>query len=86
MSTMVPVRVRVQDSWEEVALELDARAPVAELKQRALAGARRPGDPARYEVKFRGAAVRDESASLESVGVVRNAELIVLPRRRQPVR
>lgn len=86
MSTTVPVRVRVHDTWEEVSLELDAATSLAEVKRRALKGARRPGDPDRYQVKFRGAEILDESASLESVGVVRNAELIVLPRRRQAVR
>lgn len=86
MSAGVPVRVRVQDSWEEVELDLDVGATVADLKRRALTEARRPGDPAGYEVKFRGATLLDESALLERVGVVANAELIVLPRRRQPVR
>ena len=80
------VRVRVQDSWEEVELELDPKTPLAEVKREALRRSRRTGDPAGYELKFRGAAILDEGKSLEGAGVVRNAELIVLPRRRQAVR
>ena len=82
----MPIRVRVQDSWEEVGLEVNATTTVGQMKRQALADARRPGDPDGYEVKFRGAALLDEAAPLERAGVVPNAELIVLPRRRQPVR
>ena len=86
MSTPMPIRVRVHDSWEEVRLDLDAGTPMSDVKRQALAAARRPGDPDRYAVKFRGASILDESASLEQAGVVRNAELIVLRRRRRAVR
>ena len=86
MSATLPIRVRVQDSWEEIALELDPATPMAELKREALRRANRAADPDRYELKFRGASVLDEAATLAGAGVVRNAELIVLPRRRQPVR
>jgi hypothetical protein len=37
-------------------------------------------------VKFRGALVLDEERSLADSGVVANASLIVLPRRRRPAR
>jgi len=37
-------------------------------------------------VKFRGAAVLDESVMLRALGAVPNAPFIVLPARRQPVR
>jgi len=39
-----------------------------------------------YIVKFRGAAVLDESVTLRALGAVPNAPFIVLPARRQPVR
>jgi hypothetical protein len=42
--------------------------------------------PEEYVVKFRGAEVFDESLSLAESGVVANAALIVMPRRRRPVR
>jgi hypothetical protein len=37
-------------------------------------------------MKFRGAELRDESRSLADAGLVPNGALIVLPRRRRPVR
>ncbi|MFN8652755.1 MAG: EsaB/YukD family protein [Gemmatimonadales bacterium] len=85
MSTL-PVRVMVQDAWDRVALELPATTTVQELKQKALGLTRQAGKPEDYQVKFRGAAVLDEGRSLAEAGVVPNAELIVLPRRRRPVR
>lgn len=84
MSTLA-VRVMVPDVWDEVALELPRSATVAELKRTALDRLRVRRDPAGYEVKFRGAALYDENRSLDDVGLVPNANLIVLPRRRRPV-
>ncbi|MGH7733329.1 MAG: hypothetical protein ACREOE_06410 [Gemmatimonadales bacterium] len=86
MSSTMPIRVRVHDTWEEVELDLDAGTLISDVKRQALTRARRPGDPDAYEVKFRGASILDEATSLERAGVVPNAELIVLPRRRQAVR
>ena len=43
-------------------------------------------DPDEYVVKFRGAEMLDESATLRDAGIPPNAALIVLPRRRRPVR
>ncbi len=84
MSTLA-VRVMVPDVWDEVALELPRSVTVAELKRTALDRLRVRRDPAGYEVKFRGAALYDENRSLDDVGLVPNANLIVLPRRRRPV-
>jgi len=84
MSTLA-VRVMVPDVWDEVALELPRSASVAELKRTVLDRLRVSRDPAGYEVKFRGAALHDENRSLADSGVVPNANLIVLPRRRRPV-
>lgn len=82
----IPVRVRVQDAWDEADLELSPDATLQELKERALARFRIRRDPAGYAVKFRGAEILDETRTLMEVGVVPNAGLIVLPRRRRPVR
>jgi len=84
MSTLA-VRVMVPEVWDEVALELPRSASVAELKRTVLDRLRVSRDPAGYEVKFRGAALHDENRSLADSGVVPNANLIVLPRRRRPV-
>jgi len=82
----LPVRVMVQDAWDLVSLELAPAVTVADLKQRALALTHQNGKPEEYLVKFRGAAVLDESRSLAEAGVVANATLIVMPRHRRPVR
>jgi len=84
MSTL-PVRVMVQDAWDQVSLELPPAATLQELKQRAMALTHQTGKPEDYLVKFRGASV-DETRSLAESGVVANATLIVMPRHRRPVR
>ena len=80
------VRVTVQDTWDTVELKLPPTASVAELKLRALVMMHVANDPNGYEVKYRGASLRDETVSLESADVVDNAALIVLPVRRRPVK
>ena len=86
MSAQLPVRVMVTEHWDEVSFELPADTPMASLKRRALDLSSVAGDPEDYIVKYRGAQVLDESQSLTEAGVVKNAPLIVLRRRRQPVR
>lgn len=80
------VRVTVQDSWDTVELMLPGTVSVAELKLRALVMTHVTKDPSGYEVKFRGASLRDETASLDAAHVVDNAALIVLPVLRRPVK
>jgi hypothetical protein len=86
MSDILPVRVMVQDVWDEVRLDLSGATPLAEVKRRALAATRVTGDPAGYVLKFRGAELQNESESLAQAGVVPNGALIVLSKRRRPVR
>ena len=83
---MLPLRVRVQDVWEEIPMEAAAALSIAELKRDALEHVRIRRDPAGYMVKFRGAELFNEVGSVKDAGVVPNANLIVLPRRRRPVR
>jgi hypothetical protein len=81
------VRVTVADAWETFALEAAVGESAAALKERALASARI--DVARaplYEMKVGGALVRDESKPLVGLGVRNGASLVVLSRRRRPVR
>ena len=85
MSAM-PVRVMVEDAWDQVTLQLPPAALVRDAKQQALALTHSGSRPEEYLVKFRGAELFDESKSLADTGVVANASLIVLPRRRRPVR
>jgi len=82
----IPVRIMVHEAWDEVELDFPAATPVAQVKRRALE-LTHVSEPAEiFEVKYRGAAILDEGASLEAAGVVPNAALIVLRRRRSPVR
>ena len=85
MPTM-PVRVMVQDAWDEVRFDVAPTMTLGELKWNALAVTRVAGNPAAYLLKYRGAELADESLTLEAAGVVPNAPLIVLSRRRRPVR
>jgi hypothetical protein len=76
----------VQDAWDEVPLDLPSAASVAELKRAALEATRVNRDPDEYVMKFRGFELLDESRSLADAGLVPNGAVIVLPRRRRPVR
>jgi 2'-5' RNA ligase len=81
------VRVMVLDAWDHVTLQARPDTTVAEVKRLALGRAlRRAPDPAAYGVKFRGAQVFDEGTTLAALGAGPNAELIVLPARRRPVK
>jgi hypothetical protein len=82
-----PLRVMVTPAWDTVTVQADAATTVAQLKREALRAALQPtGDADRYQVKFRGAAVLDESLTVYALGAGPDSPLIVLPERRQPVR
>ena len=86
MSETMLLRVMVQDAWDEVSLDLPRSTPLSELKRRALEATRVTRDPSGYVLKFRGAELDDESRSVAEAGLVPNGAVIVLPRRRRPVR
>ena len=86
MSATLPLRVTVQDAWDEVRLELPDVTTLADVKRRALAATRVTRDPDGYVMKFRGAELQDESQTLAQAGLVPNGAVIVLPKRRRPVR
>jgi hypothetical protein len=86
MTAPRPVRVVVEDSWDQVTLDLSSASTIGEIKRKALSMTHASGDPERYLVKFRGAEILDENRSLAESGVVPNAQLIVVHRRRRPVR
>ncbi len=83
-----PVRVMVTDAWDNVNVQVDGTTTVAQLKRDALRATLKqpPLDEREYVVKFRGAAVLDESQTVRALGAVANAPFIVLPARRRPVR
>jgi len=80
------LRVTVQDAWDEIPLDLPPATSLAELKRLALDATRVMRDPDEYVLKFRGAELYDESRSLADAGLVANGAVIVLPRRRRPLR
>jgi hypothetical protein len=80
------LRVTVQDAWDEVPLDLPSAASLAELKRAALEATKVNRNPDEYVLKFRGFELLDESRSLADAGLVPNGAVIVLPRRRRPVR
>ena len=84
--SLVPVRIMVLDIWDGFGFEVPPEMPIAELKARALATARIQDHPNEYLIKFRGAEVREDGETVAGAGVVPNAELIVMRRRRVPVR
>jgi len=86
MNGTLPLRVMVQDAWDEVQLDLPESTPLGEVKRQALKATRVTRDPDGYVLKFRGAELFDETRSLADAGLVPNGALIVLPRRRRPVR
>ncbi|HEU4682430.1 MAG TPA: hypothetical protein VFS51_11820 [Gemmatimonadales bacterium] len=86
MTAALPLRVMVEDAWDEVFLELPENTPLAELKRQALEHTTVKRDPSEYLLKFRGAELTDEGRSLSEAGLVPNGALIVLSRRRRPVR
>ena len=86
MSQNIRLRVTVQDAWDEVPLDLPSGASLAELKRAALDATKVRRDPDEYVLKFRGFELFDESRSLADAGLVPNGAVIVLPRRRRPVR
>ncbi len=85
--TAVRLRVTSSDTWASADLAAEPGDSVASVKARVLAADRIPSARAgQYEVKHGGALVRDESRSLASLGIGDGAALIVMPRRRRPVR
>ncbi|MEI2720864.1 MAG: hypothetical protein V9E87_12135 [Gemmatimonadales bacterium] len=85
MSAELPIRVMVHEVWDEIPMAVTPATTVREIKQRALAAARvvEPADA--FLVKFRGAALADESRTVAESGFPAGAPLIVLRRLRRPV-
>ena len=81
------LRITVGDTWTPTVIEAAADERMAAVKARVLAGAHIGAAEANgYEVKFGGALVRDETRSLGDLGVRNGASLVILSRRRRPVR
>jgi hypothetical protein len=86
MTGALPLRVMVEDVWNEVPLEVPADTQLGEIKRQALRASHVTQDPSHYLLKYRGAELSEESRSAAEAGLVPNGALIVLARRRRPVR
>jgi hypothetical protein len=86
MTSPLPLRVMVEDVWNEVPLEIAPGTPVGEIKRQALAASHVMRSPSEYVLKFRGAELSDETRTAAESGLVPNGALILLARRRRPVR
>ncbi len=81
------VKVTVGDTWMPLQFAVKSDETVASVKLRALATQKIDSAQAgRYEVKLGGVRIADESRSLAAAGVKSGAAMIVLAKRRRPVR
>ena len=86
MPSPLRLRVTVLDTWDESTVRVPATTLVSDLKRTALAHSHIRRSPAEYVVKYRGAELPEAGRTLGEAGVVSNSGLIVLLRRRLPVR
>lgn len=86
MTGVLRLRVRVLEQWDDIVLTLPRTTTIVAVKEAALAAARVTEDASGFLVKFRGAAIGDETRSLGDEQVPADAGLIVMRRRRAPVR
>ena len=85
MSSDLPIRVMVHEVWDDIPMTVTPATTVREIKQRALTAARVVESADAFLVKFRGAALADESRTVADSGLPAGAPLIVLRRLRRPV-
>jgi hypothetical protein len=81
------IRVQVAELWDSVRVDAPASEPVISVKRAALDALYPDGiDPDEYVVRLHGFEILDESASLSAAGVRDGSILLLVKRRRQPVR
>lgn len=84
---LLALRVQVAEAWDAVRVEALPSTPVSEVKRAALAALGDTGEaPEAYVAKLRGREVRDEAQSLAEAGVRAGSTLLLIARRRRPVR
>lgn len=81
------IRVQVADLWDSVRVDAPPTEPVISVKRAALlelypAGA----DPDEFVVRLHGFEILDEASSLSDAGVRNGSILLLVSRRRRPVR
>ncbi len=86
MTGTIPLRVTLLETWDEVRIDAAPSARIADIKRAALEHSRVAESPDEYLVKFRGGELPEADTTVSSAGIPPNAPLIVLRRRRVPVR
>lgn len=81
------IRVQVAELWDSVRIDAPASERVISAKRAALESLYPGGvNPEEYVVRLRGFEILDENASLVAAGVQDGSILLLVYRRRQPVR
>jgi hypothetical protein len=84
--TLWTIRVQVAEAWDAIRVQVAPSTIVDDAKRAALDLLMSDtSDPDAYEVKLRGVLV-DERATLQDAGVRDGATLLVIGRRKRPVR
>jgi hypothetical protein len=86
MAAELAVRVTLLDNLDEYAMVVPGTTRIADLKREVLARAGIKRSASEYLVKYKGAELYEGSRTLADAGVVPNGALIVLLRRRIPVK
>jgi hypothetical protein len=82
----LPIRVTLLDTLDELALQVPPTTPITEVKRTALRRSRIKRPLTDYVVKYKGAELYEGNRTLADAGVVPDGALIVLLRRRFPVK
>jgi hypothetical protein len=81
------LRVQVAALWDSIRVDASADTPVIQVKRAALDTLYPQGmDPDEYVVRLHGFEILDENASLSAAGVRNGSILLLVNRRRQPVK
>lgn len=84
---VIHIRVQVAELWDSVRVDAPPSEPVISAKRAALDALYPDGiDPEEYVVRLHGFEILDERVSLAAAGVRDGSILLLVKRRRQPVR
>jgi len=81
------IRVQVADLWDSIRVDAPLAKPVAVVKRAALEALYPAGtDPDEFVVRLHGFEILDEEVGLAAAGVRNGSILLLVSRRRRPVR